>query len=139
MRGLHFRRNGTYRYSKFEDANREVYANAPLMDRYMSGLLLSQVLWSNHLAVFDFYVREFVAQIGPTTRHLEVGPGHGLFLARAAERDAKELVGWDVSPTSLERTRHCLQQLGVERPVVLEERNVFEPLGAGDRARFDAW
>jgi 2-polyprenyl-3-methyl-5-hydroxy-6-metoxy-1,4-benzoquinol methylase len=135
---LHFRRNETYRYSRFEDANREVYANAPLMEKYMAGLLLSQVLWSNHLAVFDFYVREFLSRLGPSTRHLEVGPGHGLFLARAAERNVTELVGWDVSRTSLERTRHCLQQLGVGRPVVLEERNVFEPLADGDRARFDS-
>jgi 2-polyprenyl-3-methyl-5-hydroxy-6-metoxy-1,4-benzoquinol methylase len=135
---LHFRRTGSYRYSRFEDANREVYANAPLMEQYMSGLLLSQVLWSNHLDVFDFYVREFIGQLSPTGRHLEVGPGHGLFLYQAAKRGLKELAGWDVSRTSLDRTAVCLKELGITAPVALEERNVFEPLAAGDRGRFDS-
>jgi 2-polyprenyl-3-methyl-5-hydroxy-6-metoxy-1,4-benzoquinol methylase len=135
---LHFRRNGTYRYSRFDDANREVYANAPLMDKYMSGLLLSQILWSNHLEVFDFYVRDFVAHLDAGGRHLEVGPGHGLFLFQAAQGQVKEVVGWDVSRTSLDRTAGCLRELGVVCPVILEERNVFEPLALGDRARFDS-
>jgi len=135
---LHFRRNGTYRYSRFVDANREVYSNESLMDRYMSGLLLSQILWANHLAVFDFYSREFVNRLRTKDRHLEVGPGHGLFLYEAAKRPVNEVVGWDVSKTSLDRTKHCLSELGVTTAVKLEERNVFEPLAAEDRSRFDS-
>jgi len=135
---LYFRRNDSYRYSRFEDANREVYENSALMGKYMSGLLLSQILWSNHLQLFDFYTRDFVATLKPSGRHLEVGPGHGLLLYQAAERPVRELVAWDVSRTSLERTKGCLAELGITTPLLLEERNVFEPLAASDLARFDS-
>jgi 2-polyprenyl-3-methyl-5-hydroxy-6-metoxy-1,4-benzoquinol methylase len=135
---IHFRRNGTYRFSTFDEANREVYANAPLMQRYMAGVLLSQVLWSNHISCFDFYTRRYVAGLGTASRHLEVGPGHGLLLYKAAEREVAELVGWDVSSTSLDRTTACLEKLGVRRPVTLDARNVFAPLESQDHERFDS-
>jgi SAM-dependent methyltransferase len=135
---LHFRRHGTYRLSAFEDANREVYSNAPLMERYMAGLLLSQVLWSNHLATFDFYVRKFCARLRPQSRHLEVGPGHGLLLYKVFEQGVSEIAGWDVSRASLGRSAACLESLGVTRPVLLEERNVFAPIGTQDMGRFDS-
>lgn len=134
---LPFRRNDSCGYSGFEDADREVYLNAARMRKCISGLLLSQILWSNHLQLFDFYVRHFVATLKPTGWHLEVGPGHGLLLYQAAERPVRELGGWDVRRTSLDRTKGCLADLGITAPVLLEERNVFEPLTASDLGRFD--
>ena len=135
---LHFRRTGTYRLSAFEDANREVYSNGPLMERYMGGLLLSQILWANHLATFDFYVRSFCGRLAPQSCHLEVGPGHGLLLYKVFERGVRDIVAWDVSRASLGRSAACLSSLEVTRPVILEERNVFAPLEARDFARFDS-
>ena len=54
---LYFQRNGKYRLTTFEEAYAEVYSNHEYMEKYMSGLLLTQVLWFNHAASFDFFLR----------------------------------------------------------------------------------
>lgn len=135
---LVFRRTGHYRYSRFSDANAAVYSNAEVMSKYMSGLLLSQALWPNHLAICDFYTRRFLAHVQPTSQHLEIGPGHGLLLFLAAERSPREIAGWDISPTSLRKTDACLRALGITRPVLLEQRDIFAQLRPSDEARFDS-
>ena len=131
---LHFRRTGGYRRTSFAEALTEVYQNREYMGRYMNGLLLSQVLWGNHTAVSAWYDRVFLGNNPPGHRHLEVGPGHGLLLWLAArDADCGEATGWDISETSLEATRRCLDSLGVDRPVRLQKANVLEPLPKEDR------
>jgi 2-polyprenyl-3-methyl-5-hydroxy-6-metoxy-1,4-benzoquinol methylase len=123
---LHFRRNNRYRLSKFEDAMRECYDNEPYMARYMNGLLVSNVLWSNHAQAISSYVREYLPSLKPGSDFLEVGPGHGLFTYFAATSPNVETVtGWDVSPTSIEHTRYALKVLGVTRPITLMLQNLF--------------
>jgi len=136
---LHFRRHGRYRLSSFEDALEECYANAPFMARYMNGLLVSNVIWHNHAAAISSYAREYLPALKPGSRHLEIGPGHGLFLTFAAMNPAVASVsGWDVSPTSIAHTREALAALGVTRPVTLTLQNLFEADPASDSARFDS-
>ena len=77
---LHFRRTGGYRWASFEDANREVYSRADYMQKYLCGLLLSQVLWANQATAFHFYVERFLARLKPGADLLEIGPGHGLLM-----------------------------------------------------------
>lgn len=108
---IHFRRCGTYRLSRFEDAAREVYDRPDFMAPYLNGLLLSQLLWAHHRGVMAHYRDRFLAEGGG--RHLEVGPGHGLLLHLAAGSGRFDsLTGWDVSPTSLRRTAEALDRLG---------------------------
>jgi SAM-dependent methyltransferase len=124
---LHFRRHGTYRLSRFADAERECYANAAYMNRYMNGLLVSNVMWSNHASAFTAYVNGYLPRLPIGGAHLEIGPGHGLLLAFAARRsDLARIEGWDVSPTSISNTRAVLDALGVERPVDLKLANLFD-------------
>ena len=135
---LHFRRYGTYRLRAFADAERECYANAPFMNRYMNGLLVSNVLWSNHAHAFEAYVNGYLPRLPAGGAHLEIGPGHGLFLFFAA-RQARlaRIEGWDVSPTSIANTRAALTALGVERPVDLQLVNLFDAAGAAASVEFD--
>jgi len=128
---LVFRRTGGYRYSRFVDALEQVYSAPDIMGPYMDGLLLSQVLWSNHRAVLDFYRRRFVPHTAGG-HHLEVGPGHGLLLWMAMQGRPTRATAWDVSRTSLERAGHTLDQLG-RPPVPLElvEQNLFASEGTG--------
>lgn len=123
---LEFLRSGHYRLSSFEEAFATVYSNDEVMAKYMDGLLLSQVLWSNHALMLNFYIDTFLANARRDGRHLEIGPGHGLLLALAArEGRFRELTGWDVSETSLQHTAKCLKRLGVTTPTRLQEQNVF--------------
>lgn len=135
---LHFRREGHYRLHSFEEAYREVYANAPYMARYMNGLLMTQLWWSNHTAVFDYYRRQFLATNKRGYSHLEIGPGHGLFLYfAAADARSGAVHGWDISEASIAATREALARLGVSRMPSLELVDLFKgPTGSFDSVVF---
>lgn len=125
---LFFRRHGRYRNQSFADVDEAVYQAPETMSLYMDGLLLSQVLWRQHAEGLSFYLQRFLPAAPDGYRHLEVGPGHGILLYFAAsDPRAGRVVGWDISPTSLDRTRGCLAKLGVERPVELAIRDVTAP------------
>jgi 2-polyprenyl-3-methyl-5-hydroxy-6-metoxy-1,4-benzoquinol methylase len=137
---LHFRRTGSYRLTKFQDALREVYNDHAFMTRYMNGLLVSDVLWINHCQGLQHYVN-FIARLRPQADVLEIGPGHGLLLYLASERqDLGKLSAWDISQASLDMSRHALQILGAQCPVTFEMRNIFDPsiMDAKNAALFDA-
>lgn len=132
---IHFRRNGSYRLANFADANAECYANAPFMSRYMNGLLLSDVLWANHANAFASFVNDYLPRLGDGARHLEIGPGHGLFLFFAASAaNVGSVSGWDISPTSIEKTRKALKALGAPRQPNLTLRDLFadDPANVGE-------
>ena len=136
---LHFVRNGRYRLSSFEDANRECYANAPFMNRYMNGLLVSDIIWDNHAHAIGSFINDYLPRLKPGSDHLEIGPGHGIFLYFAAQSpNVASVTAWDVSETSIANTRHALSTLGVDRPVELVLQNLFEVGEADEGGRFDS-
>lgn len=110
---LHFHRNGEYRLKTFEEADREVYSNADYMEKYVDGLLMSQLLWFNHAASCEFFLSTAPKLLPAGKRMLEIGPGHGL-MTYLALRDFQlaSAVAWDISPVSIEQTRHALAKLG---------------------------
>jgi 2-polyprenyl-3-methyl-5-hydroxy-6-metoxy-1,4-benzoquinol methylase len=123
-----FRRNNTYRLTKFEDALKQVYQNDAIMGPYVNGLLLSQIFWSNHASSFDSFLSDFLPRIPQGGRYLEIGPGHGVFLYLAANArpDLSQIAAWDISPTSIAKTRGCLDTMGLTRPVDLKLQDVFD-------------
>lgn len=123
---LFFRRNGRYRVTSFQEAVATVYADAEVMVPYLNGLLLSQVMWSNHTDAALWFSERFLATAKKGGRYLEIGPGHGLLLALAARASrAGSLAAWDVSETSLEMTRRALTALKVDQPVAFERYDIF--------------
>lgn len=132
---IHFRRKGRYRLSKFSDAVAEVYSNAPYMRRYMNGLLVTQLWWRNHSDVLRVFRDVFLR--GNTTgfSHLEVGPGHGLFLYLAATAPGCAFAeGWDISPASIEATRSALSRMAAPEKITLQLSDLFAP----HERRFDS-
>ena len=133
---IYFRRNGKYRLTTFDEANAECYANHAFMDRYMNGLLLSDVMWSNHAHGFGYFVNSYLPRLPEMAHHLEIGPGHGLFLYFAQLSDkVGKLTGWDVSPTSIAKTTHALKNLGAVKAADLVLQNLYD--AAGDE-QFDS-
>jgi 2-polyprenyl-3-methyl-5-hydroxy-6-metoxy-1,4-benzoquinol methylase len=123
---IFFRREGRYRLSKFEDAYREVYANRQFMDRYMNFILLSHVLWENHARAMSHFEHRYLPSLPPGTRHLEIGPGHGLLLHFASNvTNIASVTGWDVSETSIDQARHCLKVMGEKRSIELTLQDLF--------------
>jgi 2-polyprenyl-3-methyl-5-hydroxy-6-metoxy-1,4-benzoquinol methylase len=124
---LHFRRTGRYRLSTFEQADKQVYSNSQLMSRYMNGLLASQLWWRNHTEMLEFFRGDFVNRNPRSFTHLEIGPGHGLFLYfAAASPDCQTAEAWDISDASLGNTRQALSSMHIEEKVSLKKVNLFE-------------
>ena len=122
---LYFFRHGRYRLSSFSEAYEEWYANDEKMGRYMAGVLLSQVFWDPHARAIGHYANRYLPSLPPGADHLEIGPGHGLLLYLAARRPGlRNIVGWDISPTSLDRTRHALQAMDVDLAVSLRVQDL---------------
>jgi len=122
----YFRRNGKYRLSSFAEAYDEVYNKPEYMGRYVRGILISQLIWSPHARAFDFFRTQFLSKLPQGAHHLEVGPGHGLFMYFATQSPlVGALEGWDVSKSSIEATKSALAKLGVTRPVTLTEQDVL--------------
>jgi 2-polyprenyl-3-methyl-5-hydroxy-6-metoxy-1,4-benzoquinol methylase len=135
---LYFRRHGKYRLSTFAEALEQVYANKPFMTQYMNGLLMTQMWWSNHSHVSDYYRNVFLAGNSQGYRHLEIGPGHGLFIYFAAiDPRAGSIEGWDISEASADQTRHALTLLGLTKMPVLRLQDMFDkPTGTFDSIVF---
>lgn len=124
---FYFRRHGKYRLSSFEEAYNEIYNNEVYMTRYVEGILLSQIWWGNHCATIKYFREAFIANNPPGFDHLEVGPGHGLFLFYASESpNCGSITGWDVSSASLKSTSDCLQSMGVTKDITLREVNLLD-------------
>ena len=133
---LHFRRSGRYRLSRFEDALAEVYSDSALMDHYMNGLLMTSVWWSNHTASMRFFRDVFLAGNKPNARHREIGPGHGLLLALAAQDGkAAQIEAWDVSAQSIANTRQALDKIGMGAGIALQVNDLF----ALDASKAGVW
>lgn len=135
---LFFRRNGRYRLSTFQEALEQVYANKPFMTRYMNGLLMTQLWWSNHSAVMRYYRGTFLAGNKQGYSHLEIGPGHGLFIYLAAsDPRAGHIEGWDISEASADLTREALRTLGLKTLPTLRLQDMFDnPTGRFDSVVF---
>jgi 2-polyprenyl-3-methyl-5-hydroxy-6-metoxy-1,4-benzoquinol methylase len=124
---LYFRRNKEYRLKTFKDADEQVYSNRPYMQQYMRGLLMTQLHWSNHTASMGFYEHQFLDANPPDSTLVEIGPGHGLLLARAANHgNIKQALGWDLSDASLAETEDALGKIGAERKFKLERMDLYE-------------
>jgi 2-polyprenyl-3-methyl-5-hydroxy-6-metoxy-1,4-benzoquinol methylase len=124
---LFFHREGRYRLSTFAEANAEVYSDHDYMGHYVNGLLLTQLLWYNHVATFEMFLNEVLAKSEAPFDYLEVGPGHGLMVYFAAQSPlCRTLEAWDVSAVSLRETDAALKTLGLTKPVSLVETDILQ-------------
>jgi 2-polyprenyl-3-methyl-5-hydroxy-6-metoxy-1,4-benzoquinol methylase len=124
---LFFHREGRYRLATFGEATAEVYSDIEYMGRYVNGLLLTQVLWYNHIATFEMFLNGVLGSRTAPFDYLEVGPGHGLMIYFAAQSSlCRSLEAWDVSAVSLRETRAALDTLGLDKPVSLIETDILQ-------------
>lgn len=106
---VHFFQTGKYRYASFQEVNERVYARPEVMNSYLYGLLLSQALWKQHFAMFQFFSKN-LKNFNITGKYLEIGGGHGLFID-AATKILGPKVAYsclDISQTSLSVAREFI-------------------------------
>jgi len=110
---IQFQKTGIYPRTDAAEAHAEVYSQPEVMESYMVGLMLSYLLWPNHVAIMEFYRNE-LRRSRPKS-YCEVGIGHGLFVVeqmRAWPEVPLTLV--DISETSIKLARRILQTFGFD-------------------------
>jgi 2-polyprenyl-3-methyl-5-hydroxy-6-metoxy-1,4-benzoquinol methylase len=106
---MYFMRNNEYRNSSYAEVADSVYHDREYMNKYMYGLIVTAFLWPNHVEIARFFHENL--PINKSGHYLEVGPGHGYFMATAASTGAFDrLTGIDISEASIEQTRAIMQQ-----------------------------
>ncbi len=97
------------------------------MEHYMNGLLVSGIFWHNHAYALHFYRKQYLPMLPSGYSHLEIGPGHGALLhLTATDPSHGRIVGWDVSPSSIEATKRTLEIIGVSDDIELICQDMFE-------------
>ena len=122
---FYFIKNNKYRISTFKKAYEEIYSNSSYMEKYMQGLLLSQLIWPNHAKSFlHFY--KFIEKINKNFNYLEIGPGRGLYLALVGKSDfCKKIEAWDVSNESLKQTKESVEKLNINKKIKYQENDIL--------------
>jgi 2-polyprenyl-3-methyl-5-hydroxy-6-metoxy-1,4-benzoquinol methylase len=104
----HFLETGKYSSTNktFDEVRAEIYDDSAYMNAYMYGLLLSYGLFPHHYQEYKTYRDVFLPQLPKGLPVIELGVGHGLFLAMALARDPSAAgVGFDVSDSAIELAR----------------------------------
>ena len=124
---VRFMETGKYSSTSFDEVNKRVYNNPEVMEYFMNGLLLSQVLWKHHYTMFSFFANHFLPYGKNAKSYLEIGGGHGLFISNAIDvlGAQTEFHLLDISPTSLEVSKEIIGDYPVN--YILKDIFLFEP------------
>ncbi len=131
---MRFKKTQKYSCRSANEANGLVYSSTDKMTNYMIGLLLSQFMWPNHYEMYDFFIEQSQKLINIKTV-LEIGPGHGLYLAESVSLfpDA-QFDAIDISPTSKKLCEALVFHLtgNIRCKVQLKDINQLEDCGPYD-------
>lgn len=122
---MFFLANGHYRLSKANEAKELVYDNSETMKYYMTGLSLSEYIWTNHLTLIRFFEKNYQNYNGK--KYLEIGPGYGQYLIRALQNlTFEEYHACDISQTSADGCNAYLRYRGLGDKCEVENINFFD-------------
>jgi Methyltransferase domain len=112
---VRFLQGNEYAYKDFDEARREVYDNADVMEKfYLTGLLLSHAFWPVHFDIHTFFREMFLPRVPESGVGAECGFGHGLYLNDILQaRPQTRAVGYDISEYSCAFASRLLRDSGV--------------------------
>lgn len=94
--------SGHFEHSSFEECQRAVYDQPEVMEGYLWGVMLTNVLWAHHFELCRFFARSFLPRLPPAAAIVEIAPGHGGWGVWAlSERPDARLEGFDISASSV--------------------------------------
>jgi len=82
---VRFFETGEYFSKSFQEVQQRVYGNPEVMEYYMHGLMLSHYLWAQHYWMLSFFLHALPRYRKTIKTYLEIGGGHGLYLAEALD------------------------------------------------------
>ena len=93
---------GAYASRTYAEVKAAVYDQRAVMDEYLWGVLLTNVLWPHHFELHTFFERSFLAKLVGARSLLEIGSGHGGWGIEAlVHYPDLRLEGFDISPSSI--------------------------------------
>lgn len=107
---MKFLETGVYSNRSYKEVNEKVYGVPDVMDYHMHGLILAQFLWPDQYIRFKFF-SENLRKYEPIRHYLEVGGGHGVFVAEAVRilGSGTRFVVNDISKSSIELCRNLVK------------------------------
>ncbi|MEE9372613.1 MAG: class I SAM-dependent methyltransferase [Saprospiraceae bacterium] len=111
LEGIKFKRTGQYSCANQQEAFEKVYSNKKIMNYYMNGLLLSQILWLHHFRMLIYFKKMLALPILQSVEKvLDIGPGHGFFsfLVLKELKALKDIEIVDISEESLSMTKSII-------------------------------
>lgn len=120
-----FLKTGNYRLSSFDEVNEIVYGNPDYMEKYMTGLAVSDYIWIPHIKMLRYFTEKIRDVSGEN--YLEIGPGLGQYLARSlAAGNFSNYKACDVSETSASLCNRFLAFCGLSDKCAVEVSNFFD-------------
>jgi 2-polyprenyl-3-methyl-5-hydroxy-6-metoxy-1,4-benzoquinol methylase len=97
----------------------------------MYGLALSQFFWPNHYTIYNFFINES-SKLTNVKSFLEVGPGHGLFLAESLKLFShSQFKAVDISPISIKISQEIVKHFVPNSRVCQFEVQDVKNIGQG--------
>ena len=132
-----FKKSGKYRLQSDKDVFREIYNNEPYMSKYINGLILTHLFWSNHLNSY-LHFNNFILKNSNKKSYLEIGPGHGLYLSKIFMSESiKNIEAWDISSESLKLTNKITKKIAIKGDFILRNKNIGGDLEDNYSKNFD--
>ncbi len=124
---IELHKTGRYKYSSFEEVEREVYNNPEVMgNRYLYGLFLSQIFWVNHYKILIFFEDLFCKFNKDNGVFLEVPTGTGIYSSIFMKNNLRwEFFGCDLSQSSINFSKNLIK-IRNNRDLEINNVNVFD-------------
>lgn len=132
---IQFKKTGKYSVYLASEAEQSVYRDPEVMKYYMVGLLISYLFWRNHYEMFQFFAKNLPFD---GRSYLEVGVGHGLFLATAMRNNPQiQPTVVDISETSIGVAKDFLDAFGVDQSKIQFINKDYLKLSFDSERQFD--
>lgn len=132
-----FMKNKKYSSNSFREVYENLYSKDRDMSKYLKGLLMSQILWSNHAKSIMSYM-DFINSYNKKFNFLEIGAGHGLYTFIACKNNLSQKISvWDVSKESLKQVKIFSENLKVKKVINILNRNILKSPPDYDYEKYD--
>jgi SAM-dependent methyltransferase len=123
-----YERRGSYESKSYAEVYAQQYSDSEVMNDYLLGVYLTNVLWSHHMDITALFLRRFVAKLPADAQLVEFAFGHGGWgiQALAAHASAK-LRGFDISPAARGLAESFARAAGVEDRATYREADALDP------------
>jgi SAM-dependent methyltransferase len=130
-----YEKSGRYTPESMPELVSEVYEQEGYMVPYMWAAILIYPFWPSMINHIKMYRDEFIKELPPDARVLELASGHGVMGLLAAEtRPDIKVDGFDISPPAVAVSNRLRGVSGHEDRVTFEVKNALK-LELGDKGR----